>query len=119
MKKSTIPSAEQINDTLKAVRAAKEQVRALRTPDFPLGSERRELIEAAFWQLDEIEGDLLLQQVDSAVEELEADGKSLVSLADKMKKSIAGLESVAKGISTAATAIQTIVNLIQNVAKVV
>src|ERR1700732_5185688 len=112
------PTPQQINDTLKAVRAAKDQGRALRTPDYPPGSARRELIEAAFLQLDEIEGGLLLQQLDSAVGELEADGKSLVSLADQMKKSVAGLESIAQGIATAAAAVQTIVNVIQAAAKI-
>ena len=110
------PKPQEILTALKAVRAAKEQVRALRTPEYPLGSELRELIETAFLILDEIEGDLLLQQLEGAVSELEADGKSLQSLANKMQQSIAGLEAIAQGIATAAKAIQVVVDIIQKAA---
>ena len=112
------PTVEAIHATLKEVRLAKEQVRALRGADNPLGSPRRELIESAFWQLDEIEGDLLLRQIDEAVDELSNDAKSLVSLADAMKQSVKGLESVAHGIETAAKAVEIIVNTVQKVASV-
>jgi methyl-accepting chemotaxis protein len=112
------PTADDINNALKKVRAAKEQIQPLRG-NYPGDSERGDLIETAFWQLDEIEGDLLLRQLDDCVDELDADSKSLNSLADKMKKDIAGLESIAQGIETAAKAIGTIVDIIEKVSAVV
>jgi hypothetical protein len=109
------PTQKQIKAALDDIGQAKDDLEEARA-DYPQNTPERRLIETAFWMLDRIEANLRLQQIQTAVDKLDADSKSLSLIADDIKKSVVALASIADDIATVATAVQTIVNVIQSAA---
>ena len=95
-----MPGSEQIS-SLKEVRGAKKEVEAaLCDPD--LEGEERKPFEAAYSQLDKVEGILLLSYLNDRAEELETRGQKLGEVTRQMSTSIAGLETEVTRINKAA-----------------
>lgn len=90
--------------TLKAVRTAKVAVDQARTTP-ALSPAQSGLLDDTFVTLDDVENKLILQDIQSWIEQIKNDGDQLKTLASQIQNTIASLNQVAKDVQYAADAI--------------
>jgi len=94
----------EIMATLAKVRTAKLQVDQANT-DPALTPAQSDLLTQASLALNDLENKLILEDIQSWINQIAADGRQLTTLSGQIKNTIASLNAVAQYIQAAATAV--------------
>lgn len=99
---------------LQLVRDTKDQVREARR-DPSLSNDANEVLEESYNLLDEVEGDIILSDIDACIQALKSDASKLENISANIRQKIAKLSNIADAVQKAANSIKTLVDILSKV----
>lgn len=103
--------------TLAKVRTAKETCSTAQLSNNVPDAQKPQFVKM-YWDLNDLEGLLILQDLTSQVAQLTSDSNDLKKVCGSMQSNIAQIQAVVQDVQTAANAVAALVNVIQAAAKI-
>jgi len=111
-----MPDSE-VLQTLALVRTAKQSCSTAQLSNQIPDDQKVQLVKM-YWDLDDLEGNLILQDLTAVVDKLTQDANDLTTVTGQLQTSIAQIQAVAQDVDTAAKAVQALVDVIKAAAAI-